>query len=612
MGGSAYLKFLLTILTLAVLGGGFLLLRAIDRQTAVNLRLSEQLAELAARGGGGWSPAPTPTGTPTEPVGAVANREYFDPAAEPGGRLVQATAVETRNLNVLINNDAYVAEFHSLATSTLAARNYGKPEEFQPLLAESWTVSPDHRSYHIKLRRGVLYHDFTDPVTGQEHRNVEVKAQDFRFYVEVINNPEVNAAPLRVYYQDLERIEVLNDYEFVVHWKKPYYGALAATLELSPLPRHLYHAYDGPFDGRRFNDDHERNRLLIGCGPYRFVSWEKGKRVIFRRFENYFGKALGIMPPLETVAYEVYKHPNTRFQALLAGDLDLLGLTPDQWTNRLDIPQFREGKLKKYQLLSNSYSYIGYNLKNPLFQDRRVRQALTLLIDRERILKEVFYGLGVVVDGPFFPESPYCDRELKPWPCDPDRARALLAEAGWRDQDGDGVLDKDGRPFRFTMLQTSNSTIQQRMLPMIKEMLAQAGIEMQLQTVEWSVYLQRLESRNYEACNLSWTMPLDPDPFQVWHSSQAELPGSSNHVGFANAEADRLIEQLRETFDQKERIKLCHQFQALLHEEQPYTFMITPYALLGLSGRYRNVRVFPRTLPTDIIWTPRAEQLALP
>jgi len=162
------------------------------------------------------------------------------------------------------------------------------------------------------------------------------------------------------------------------------------------------------------------------------------------------------------------------------------------------------------------------------------------------------------------------------------------------------------------MLQIATSSIQQKMMPMIKETLAAAGIDMKIQNVEWSVYLQRLEEQNFEACCLGWQSPFDPDPYQIWHSSQADQRGSSNHIGFKNAEADRIIEELRKTFDVEKRIELAHRFCRILHEEQPYTFLFAPYSLVALSGRYRNVRVFPVGIPDSIMWVPGAEQKKVP
>ncbi len=609
MGGNGYLKFILTVLVLTIAFFGYLLVTAVDRVRESNMRILSKLDELPTRG---FAASQSAELSQEKEKGIFANAEFYDSAAESGGRLIQATQADTANMNLLINNDATASLFHNLCNATLAERNLDRPEEFQPLLAESWTISDDHKVYRIKLRKGIFWHDFTDPVTGKQHRDVEVTAEDFKFYVDVIQNPKVNCEQLRVYWQDLESITILNPYEFEVRWRKEYYGSLQATLEMSPMPRHLYWAYDGPFDGEKFNDDHIRNRMIVGCGAYQFVRWDKDRRVIFRRNPRYIGNRYGAAPALEYLVYEIIKHPNTRFQALLSGDLDQLKLMPDQWVQRSEEPAFRDGTLKRYQYLSRSYTYIGWNLRNPLFADARVRRALTMLIDREKIRKDVYFGLAETVSGSFFPKSAYSDSTIQPWPYDPAAAKKLLAEAGWIDEDGDGILEKDGKKFTFTMLQIATSTIQPKMMPMIKETLAAGGIDMKIQNVEWSVYLQRLEQQTFEACCLAWTSPLDPDPYQVWHSSQAALKGSSNHIGFVNAEADRIIDDLRVTFDMKKRIELAHRFERILHEEQPYTFLFAPYDLLAMSNRYRNARLFPTGIENSILWVPGVEQKKVP
>lgn len=610
MHGNGYLKFILTVLVLVIAFFGYMLVTAVDRVRESNMRILARLDELPARG---FAAAPAGALPAAEnEAGAFANAEFFDPAAQVGGRLIQATQADTANINPLINSEATARIFNSLCIPQLAERNYAKPEVYQPVLAESWTISADHKIYRIKLRKGIYWDDFSDPVTGKQHRDVEVTAEDFKFFVDVVKNPKVNCEPQRVYYQDLESVTVINKYELEVRWSKEYFGSLASTLELSPLPRQLYWDYDGPFDGEKFNDDHIRNRMIVGCGAYQFVRWDKDRRVIFRRNPRYIGNLFGAAPAIETLVFEIIKHPNTRFQALLSGDLDLLGLTPDQWVQRAEEKQFRDGTLQRYKYLGRPYYYIGWNLRNPLFADARVRRALTMLIDREKILKDVYFGLAEIVTGPFVLHSAYTDAAIKPWPFDPAAAKKLLAEAGWKDEDGDGILEKDGKKFTFTMLQIATSAIQQKMMPIIKETLAAAGIDMKIQNVEWSVYVQRLEEQSFEACSLGWTAPFDPDPYQIWHSSQADLKGSSNHIGFKNAEADRIIEELRTTFDMKKRVELAHRFCRLLHEEQPYTFLFSPYDLVAISKRYRNVREFQTGIPDSLMWVPVAEQKKVP
>ena len=223
-----------------------------------------------------------------------------------------------------------------------------------------------------------------------------------------------------------------------------------------------------------------------------------------------------------------------------------------------------------------------------------------MLIDREKILKNVFFNCGVTVKSPFTPGTVYTDAELKPYAYDPEAAKALLREAGWKDVDGDGILERNGKKFEFTMLQISGSTTQAKMLPMIKESFAAAGIDMKLQPVEWSVYIERLNARNFEACNLGWTGTVDPDLYQIFHSSQ--INGGDNFIGYTNKMLDSRIEALRVEFDLKKRIEICREIEKILHADQPYSFMFCSDALIGISSEYRNVRIFPGGLQPLIFW----------
>ena len=609
MNKNLYLNFILTVATIALIFLGITLIDAVDRVQKSNqdiLKRFDQLEEtIASRP---VKVIQNDTVKSLEISGKIANLQYFDPKATSGGRLVSAISSDTPNMNVLINNEATASTFNSLCSSSLATRNLEDPEKFEPLMAKSWTISEDKLIYTIKLKKGILWHDFTDPVNGKKWKDKEVTAEDFKFYLDVIRNSKTNCGPLRVYYKDIESLEIVNKYEFIVTWKTRYFQSRNLTLTMTPLPRHLYHAYQGEFDPKKFNDDHKRNRMIVGCGPYRFLRWDKNRRVVFVRFEKYFGKKYGIMPPLKYRVYKIIKHPNTRFQSLTSGKLDQLGLNAEQWVKRTNIPAFNDGKLKKLKYLGRGYSYIGYNLKNPLFQDKMLRRALTHLVDRKRILKDIYHNLGVIVTGPFFYKSPAYDKSIKPYAFDIEKAKKILSKAGWKDNDGDGILDKNGKKLSFTFMQIASSQTQKKIIPLIKEDMAKAGIEVNIQVFEWAVYIQRLNQKNFDVCFLGWTTGYEADPYQVWHSSQADKKHSSNHISFKNAEADQLIAEIRRTFDNKKRAKLCHKFQKILHEEQPYTFLFANYNLIAQSNRYRNVKVFPLGLKPEIMWTAKSKQ----
>ncbi len=542
-----------------------------------------------------------------------ANAEYYDPSAVSGDRMITAIGADVGNLNPLTNQEATVSALWSLANSSLTERNFANPELFEPLMAESWSISKDRMVWRIRLRGGIYWHDFTDPVTKKEWKKVPVTSADFKFYVDTVQNPDVDAAPLRGYLSGIKEIRIFNDREFDVVWKEPYFLARDITLGLSPLPRHLYHAYDGKFDGKKFNDDNVRNRMIVGCGPYRLLKWEKGKRIVFERFENYFGRSLGIMPPIRKYVFEIIQHPSTRLQALVSGDIDQNNITPEQWLNNTGLPAYREGgTLKKIKYPSLTYNYIGLNLKNPLFHDRKVRVALSHLINRNRLLTDVYRDLARAVSGGFFMDSPAYDKTILPYPFDIEKAKRLLAEAGWKDTDGDGILDKDGQPFRFTLMFPSVNPNYVKLAPILKEDFAKAGVQLELLSLEWTVVIQRLEQRKFDAAMMGWTTPLTGDPYQLWHSDQLKNPGSSNFISFSNPEADRLIELIRTTPDDQERLNACHLFHRLIHEEQPYLFLFSPYNLQVISSRYRNLKVFPAGVPDQILWTPRNEQKSVP
>ena len=285
---------------------------------------------------------------------------------------------------------------------------------------------------------------------------------------------------------------------------------------------------------------------------------------------------------------------------MLGNKLDMLGLTPEQWEKRCNIPEFTTGRIKRHRYAGDGYTYIGYNQRLHCFADRKTRQALTMLIDRQKIMDDLLYGCGKLINSPFMPGSIYADPKLPVYPYDPARAKKLLAEAGWQDNDGDGILERDGKPFVFTMLQISGSTMQLRMLPVIKESFAAAGIDMRLQTVEWSVYLERLNQRKFDACCLGWTGSIDPDPYQIFHSSQ--IANGHNFIGYRNEALDRAIEELRREFDMKKRIALTRKIEKYLYDDQPYTFLFSGDNLIAVSGDLQNVRVFPYGLQPVSFW----------
>ena len=623
MRANLYLNFAITMLIIVIIGGAFFLVNSFDDMRftieEVNTKLDlmrDDISDLKSdfnEKDFTINPAKQGIGMSIEKKDKnltksnIVNWKFFIRKAPSGGIIKGAISSETSNLNDIIQNESQVSAFWAMCNSTLAARNYEKPEIFSPLIAESWSISEDKLIYHIKIKKNVLWHDFVDPVSGKKWVDKEVTSEDFKFYVDVIKNKNVNCPQLRTYFKSLKKIEIIGKYEFKVYWDKKYFLTKSITLELSPLPKHLYYDYEGEFNGKKFNEDYKRNAMIIGCGPYYLDKVVKRRRYIFKRFEKYFGRRYGIMPKVAELRYDVVKLPNTRLQMLKSKKLDQLGLIPDQWKNNTSGKEFSEkdGFLKKLRSPGRSYSYVAWNQKNQLFKDKRVRQAMTRLIDREHILKFVYNDLARITTGPFVIDSPFYNENIKKIKFSVADASKLLKQAGWDDRDGDGILEnKAGKSFEFTFMIPGSSSTYIKIAEIIKESMSKAGVKVNILQMEWSVFIERLNKKSFDACMLGWSTSYESDPYQIWHSSQADIKGnSSNFISFRNKKADELIMTIRETFDLEKRAKLCKAFHKLISEEQPYTFMFVSDYLMAYNKRLKNVQVFPLEFtPKDIIW----------
>jgi peptide/nickel transport system substrate-binding protein len=490
---------------------------------------------------------------------------------------IQMLPAEPQILNPLLDTaDAYTARityarqdiFESLLKRDSTTIEYG------PSLAESWKISDDHLTYTFNLNKNVKFSD-----------GVALTAKDVKFTFETILNPQNETADLRNYFQDITSIETPDDFTVVIHCKKPYFLHLGTFGDSPILPQHIYGTGD-------FNT-HENNRKPIGSGPYVFDSWTTGQQLVLKRNDNYWNKEH--LPHLLRYVYRFITDDEPAMQALLKGEIDVMGLTPEQWVNRTGTPEFTEHFDKKKYYGFSGYigdiGYIGWNMRKPMFSDKRVRRALTMLLDRPTVLKQVYYDLGIVASGSQPITSIDYDHSIQPWPFDPEKAAALLDEAGWSERNSAGVRVKDGQPFTFQIMFPPGNAETNRWTTVYQESLKKAGIDMQIRSIEWATMLEYITNREFEATTLRWAIPPDSDPYQLWHSTQTEK--GSNYPGLNNPEVDKLLEDARLEFDPVKRSKMYHRLHAILHEEQPYTFLLSRPILGAFSKRYHNVNVYP-------------------
>jgi len=492
-----------------------------------------------------------------------------------GGTLVVRTNVNPPSLNSLLDSDGWARRItlHNLHEALVRPDPRDHPD-YRPIpeLAERWEESEDHRTFTFHLRRGVRWHDGR-PFT----------AADVRFTFERLLDPTVRAMHQRQAFELLEGVEAPDPYTVVLHYRAPYVWALEKIADVPILPAHAFEGHEGA----AFNTA-PYHRAPIGTGPFRFVAWDDQVSITLARFDDYWGEKAHV----DRVVYRIVPEPNVAQQLILRGEIDLdISLGSEQFVKLADEPQV-VARYHRLKVFDASYSWIGWNHRRPVFEDRRVRRALAMLLDRETLRVALNEGLPLNANCVFYHEGPACDPATEQPAFDPDGAAALLAEAGWRDADGDGVLDRNGVPFRFTMTIPSGNPVNEQMILVYQQQLHRAGIEMELQKIEWSVYVKRLREGEFDACMLMWTMSsVEADPYQLWHSSQRD--GGSNYVGYASAEADVLAERIRGTFDREERLALFRRFNQLVIDDAPILLLYHLPRRTVIHRRLRGVHVAP-------------------
>lgn len=538
-------------------------------------------------------------------------KDFFSPKAThwpPPGAKTNGLVVwdwfsgDPKGFNPLLENSADLRDkLRNYIESGLGQRNrWTNPDEYFGDLAWRVEITDDYKDFTFYLRQGVKWHpvsgvDLTSPRYAWLNREHELTAHDFVFYFDMLMHPDVQNGFIKNYFDQLESWKALDDHTFTVRWKKTEAGNVEQTLLATPLPRFLYaYAEDGtPIPeatlGQAFNQHWYNNRGIVGTGPYRMREYVPGSHITLERNDQYFGEP----PAIKTVRYLMFADRTQTVLKLKSGELSFGQLRPGQYREEVQrfahLPEaerpknnpFTNGRIQCDVVDVPAYQYIGWNAELPLFSDRRVRTAMTLAINRPEIVAQVFGGLGTVARGPFLESSGGLAPEVEPLPFDTKRAAALLAEAGWADTDGDGLLDKadaSGKrtAFEFSLLTQNNSPEWGSAANVIKEDLLGIGVKMNVESVEWGTLLKRMDDRSFQAYVGGWAMLWTSDPYQIWHSSQADVPKGSNRVGFRNAKADELIERLRVTLEPAERTELYRAIHRIVHEEQPYTFVNVP------------------------------------
>ncbi len=487
-----------------------------------------------------------------------------------GDTLVEASIGDISGLIPNITSDSASHEIGNLVYSNLIRTD--KELRLEGELAEGWEVSKDELTITFHLRRGVTWHD-----------GVELTADDVDFTYRYMVDPKTPTAYGESFRQ-VRHTKVVDRYTYRVTYEKPYAPALLSW-GIWILPRHILEA---PWKAGVDLRTTPQNRHPIGTGPYLFREWKTGEKVVLEANPDYWEGR----PFIKRVVYRIIPDQSTIFLELKAKNIDLAGLTPIQYRRQTDFPAFRKA-FNRYRYLANGYAYLGLNLLDTRFQDKRVRHAMAHAINKQEIIEGVLLGLGQPAVGPYKPGTWWYQANVKTYPFDPERAKALLAEAGWKDKNSDGILERDGKPFSFTIRTNQGNQVRQQTAEIIQRRLRAVGIDVKIHVVEWAAFINTfLRKKDFEAIILGWGLGLDPDQFDIWHSSKT---GSDelNHISYKDPKADALLEAGRRTFNEAKRKAIYGEFQDLMAEEQPVIFLYVPEALPVVSGRVRGIEPAP-------------------
>lgn len=475
---------------------------------------------------------------------------------------------EPPTLNPMTSTDAYSGQVNGYVFDRLIKRNLDTLE-IEPHLAERWEISEDKKTYTFYLRKNVRWHD------GQPFT-----ADDVVFSYHLLMMPDVEAPGLKTYFKDVEDVIRIDDHTVACRYREVYFLGLSVCGATLPIvPKHIVEKYRD-FDASPFS------RHPVGNGPYKFKEWRTNTRIVLERNEDYWGDK----PEIRVIEYKIIPDAAIGLQILKKGDLDVYELTNIQWARQTRTQKFlRQFFVHVYP--EPNFSYIGWNNEHALFKDERVRRAMTHMVDREALNQKLNFGLSRVTIGPFYPFAKQYHTGIKPLSYNVKAARQILREAGWMDTNGDGLLDKQGKDFKFTFLYPAAAKTTERIATILKEDLKRIGIAMEIERMEWGAFLDRLYKMEFEATMLAWSAPFESDPYQIWDKSQAGVKGSSNFIGFVHEDASQIIGEARREFDEKKRNRLYWRFQEILHELQPYTFMFNRAAIVAVSRRFDNVIV---------------------
>ncbi len=435
-----------------------------------------------------------------------------------------------------------------------------RPPRFTPALAEGWEIEDGGREIVFHLDPRARWSD-----------GMPVTSQDVLFTWKVQSDPAL-AWSGRASKRDLLSVEALDErrVRFRFKHRSPY--ALMDAVEGNILPAHRL---SGLPLARWDRADWMKH--LVYSGPFRVARWEPLQSILLEANERYMFEGLPRLPRLEL---RVIPDETARTAQLLAGTIDLLDdLSPEDFARALAEPRLRCETVPDLY-----YAYVGWNLERPPFGEAGVRRAMSLAIDRQAMVEQLLGGAGRVASGPILSTFWVHDPALRPLEHDPAQARRLLEGAGFRDRDGDGTLERDGRPLRFALDVPQGSVLRERAAVRIHSDLGRIGVQVEILPLERGLFVERHRRGDFDAYLSAWAPATRIDLTPMFHSKS--IDGSLNYVRLADEGLDALIERARAAQEPQTLVTAWRAVERRVAELQPYTFLFEKDRMVALDSRF--------------------------
>lgn len=456
-------------------------------------------------------------------------------------------------------SDGYTGSVTSYAIESLLTKDLDT-YEWKPSLATEWKIDDDKRTFTFKLREGVRWHDGT-PFT----------AEDVKWSFDAIFDDKYKAIAIRPYYEGIEKVEVVDERTVKFIAKSDYYKNFDTAAGMEILPKHFYEQTGEEDKGAAYF-----NKNLVGTGPYKLDLYKRGSRVVFVKNEDWWGDRLPDQKEwnFPKIVIRFVGDQTVALEMLKKGSLDFLGLQPESYVKKAVGPKWGKDvhKVLTQNKTPKGYNFIGWNLKHDILKDRDVRLALYHLVNRKLMIEKFEYGYSVPAAGPIYPESPYHDNSIQPIEYDPKKALAILRAAGWKDSDGDNILDKviNGRKRKLSLTILEPYEPFMKYLTVFKEDAKKAGVDINIKLIEWNSFIKLVDEKKFDAIRMAWSAAVDWDPKQIWHTES--IKGGSNFISYSNAEVDRLTDEARLIHDRAERIKVLRKAERIIANDVPYVW----------------------------------------